>query len=109
MASLVALDSRSDSDGTVRVTVRGDVDLLTADEVLVAIRAAAAGSDGIVVDIAHSFVDVSGYRALASAQHQLEATGKWFIVAGNPAQALIAPIFDQLFEPPGHLNVRVED
>jgi anti-sigma B factor antagonist len=83
----ITLTTTDEGDRKV-VAVAGEVDPLTAPEFDDALRAAAAESSTVVVDLgAVSFLDSSGLRVIVAAQQELEASGIGLVIR-NPSDSV---------------------
>jgi anti-anti-sigma factor len=95
----------SEQDGSVVVTVQGEVDLATATHVTTALaQAGALASREIVLDLTDVvFLDSSGLRAILSADAEARAAGVGFEIVPGP------PPVQRVFEIAGldeHLHFR---
>ena len=102
----VKLESELRRDGTVLITLRGEIDMATAGDVEAAIMSAArAAPRGVVLDLASSFVDLHGYRALSRAQAAIRQEGKTFVLLVDAWQAKLNALIESDGEE--HLNTRM--
>lgn len=102
----VKLESELRQDGTVLVTLRGEIDMATAGDVESAVMSAArAAPRGIVLDLASSFVDLHGYRALSRAQAAIRREGKTFVLLVDAWQAKLNALIESNGDE--HLNSRL--
>ena len=74
-------------DGAVVVAVRGEIDLVTADELTAAVRLAACRSRRLVIDMAElTFMDSSGLGIIATAYRELGQLREAIVLRSpNPA------------------------
>ncbi len=79
----------SESPGAVRVTVRGELDLSTAERLEDALRVAEARADGhLVLDYSGlEFIDSTGLQVLLDADHRAAAAGRRLVVVLGRGEA----------------------
>jgi anti-anti-sigma factor len=100
------IDQVNRADGTVVVTVRGELDMATAPELQAVLADLAARGQGTVLDLsALSFIDSTGLRLVLAAGVESERDGWGFALARDlptPVDRLLdlAGVRDRLrFEP----------
>jgi anti-sigma B factor antagonist len=81
--------STSECDGTVVVSLHGELDLVDAADVAAALVTAAVGKPRIIVDLAAlDFIDSSGIAALAYARKHARQAGGDVLLAAPQQQVL---------------------
>jgi anti-anti-sigma factor len=106
MSSPFTAASHRPDAGTWRVTVAGDVDIVTAPELEAVFEAIEpAPTDRVLIDLeAVTFLDSSGIRALVRAKRRLDGFGAPLVVDGISAPARqvleISGVLDVLSEAP---------
>ena len=99
-SSHLRLDTERIQDAAV-VSVRGDVDLTTAEAVQSALDDARAGATVLVLDLrAVGFMDTSGLRLVISEQRRADAGGYRFAVL--PGSTKVQRLFAIAGFPDGH-------
>ena len=83
-----------DPDGTVVLTVQGEVDMLTAPQLDRALEAAVDQAvDGVVVDISQlDFIDIAGFRVLHAGQLRCRRHDRWFLVLSDSRALTLASL-----------------
>lgn len=89
----LTISKRELSNGWVSITVEGEVDLATVEELQSAIDGVLEDSaDQVVVDLTQSsFMDSTGLKALVVANRKFDEAGRSFAIAidGGPVSRLI--------------------
>ncbi len=87
MAHLAVMTS--EDSGGLRVTVRGELDLSTAERLEDALRAAEARADGrLTLDYSGlEFIDSTGLQVLLDADHRAAAAGRRLVVVLGTGEA----------------------
>lgn len=79
----------SGENGIPVVTVKGEVDIASADEVVQAVGAADSSAPGVVLAVGQvSFMDSTGLGAIARLHRQFEASGRKLVLAVSPSRAV---------------------
>jgi anti-sigma B factor antagonist len=90
---MLSLTTCHDAD-TITVTVRGEIDLATVDQLATEIAAAVrADATGVIVDLdGVTFLDSSGIGALLAGRKAADESGKSFHVTG--ANGIVREVLD---------------
>jgi anti-sigma B factor antagonist len=91
--SVFSCTSRAVDEPVTWVSVAGELDLMTAPQLDVSLRAALGEADSVVADLRHlEFMDCSGLHVLVDAAGQARQRGRSLRVARGPANV------DRVFE-----------
>lgn len=89
----LAIETKTLSDDWLSITVEGEIDLATADELSTALeRAMSNGNQHVVVDLNQSpFMDSTGLKTLVMAQRRMAEADRELVLAvkGGPISRLI--------------------
>jgi len=82
-----------ESDRSVTVTVRGDIDLATAADFEACVRGTLSGASSIVIDLEGvTFLDSSGLRSFVKLQEDTRPEGAALTLRGTPKN--VRRVFD---------------